>query len=63
LCGHGYPQLVTKTEAGYYARCLACLTIGPERPNYDAARDALLLAASPRNQDPAPVRGWGREKG
>jgi hypothetical protein len=43
LCTHEYPILVSDTEAGYYARCLRCLTIGPERPLKEAARRALLV--------------------
>jgi hypothetical protein len=42
-CTHEYPILVTDTEAGYYGRCLRCLTIGPERPFKEAARHALLV--------------------
>ena len=42
-CTHEYPILLNDTEAGYYARCLRCLTIGPERPLKEAARRALLV--------------------
>jgi hypothetical protein len=42
-CDHDYPILVTSTGTGsYYARCLACLAIGPERPCSEAARQTLL---------------------
>jgi hypothetical protein len=48
---HDYPVVVTATETGYYARCFACLGLGlglgPESPNSEAARSALLLLASP----------------
>ena len=40
--------MVTENEMGYYARCFAYLTIGPEHPNSEAAWKALLLAALPR---------------
>ena len=41
-CDHDYPVLVTNTESGrYYARCLACLAIGPECRSSKAARRAL----------------------
>jgi hypothetical protein len=30
------------TETGYYARCLRCQEVGPERPFSEAARHALL---------------------
>jgi len=40
-CDHDYPMLVTPTEQGYYARCLVCLAIGPERPSSEEARQAL----------------------
>ena len=41
-CDHDYPILVTPTEIGsYYARCVACLTVGPERSSSEAARQAL----------------------
>ena len=43
-CDHNYPMLVTPTETGrYYARCLACLTVGPQRPSSEAARQALQV--------------------
>jgi hypothetical protein len=43
-CEHNKPMLVTRSERGsYYARCLACLEIGPERTSSEAARQALLL--------------------
>jgi hypothetical protein len=43
-CYHNYPTLVTPTEMGrYHARCLACLTVGPERPSSEAARKALQI--------------------
>jgi hypothetical protein len=32
---------VVFTELGCHARCLRCGTIGPERPSYQAARQAL----------------------
>jgi hypothetical protein len=42
-CTHEYPILLNDTEDGYYARCLRCLTIGPERPFKEAARRALVV--------------------
>ena len=43
-CDHDYPMLATPTETGrYYARCLACLAVGPERPSSDTARKALRV--------------------
>ena len=41
-CTHAYPILVTETDKGHYARCLACLQVGPQRPTSEAARRALL---------------------
>jgi hypothetical protein len=41
-CDHSYPVLVNITETGsHYARCLGCLTVGPERLSSVAAREAL----------------------
>jgi hypothetical protein len=41
-CDHSYPALVNTTETGsHYARCLGCLTIGPERSSSMAARQGL----------------------
>ena len=42
-CEHRYPMLVIGTNTGYYARCLGCLTAGPERPRGEAARQALRV--------------------
>ena len=42
-CTHEYTMLVTDTEAGCYARCLRCLSTGPEYPNAKEARGALLI--------------------
>ena len=43
-CTHEYPMLVSDTEAGCcYARCLRCLSTGPECPNEKDARRALLV--------------------
>lgn len=42
-CEHDYPMLVVGADTGYYARCLRCLTAGPERPNGEAARQALRV--------------------
>jgi hypothetical protein len=47
-CTHDYPILVTKTETGCYARCLKCLTEGPERPFSEAARFALVASEGRR---------------
>jgi hypothetical protein len=48
VCDHRYPMLVTETNTGCYARCLACLATGPERPTGRAARQALaVLGARP----------------
>ncbi len=41
-CKHNYPIVVTKTQTGCHARCLKCLTEGPERPFSVAARLALV---------------------
>ena len=41
-CTHNYPIVVTRTETGCYARCLKCLSEGPERPFSEAARLALV---------------------
>jgi hypothetical protein len=40
-CEHDSPMLVVETEAGYYARCIGCLSIGPERSRSEVARKAL----------------------
>jgi hypothetical protein len=41
-CDHSYPALVRTTETGsHYARCLGCLTVGPERSSSVAACEAL----------------------
>lgn len=41
---HDQPLLMNATDTGsYYARCLACLAIGPERASSEAARQALLV--------------------
>ena len=60
---YDYPMRGTGIETGYYARCLACLTIGPEQANSEAAREPLLLLASPRTLGPSigADRGRGRE--
>jgi hypothetical protein len=42
-CEHDYPMLAIETEAGYYARCIGCLSVGPERLSGEAARKALLV--------------------
>jgi len=42
-CMHDLPMLLIDTETGYYARCLRCLTAGPERPSAKAARSALQV--------------------
>jgi hypothetical protein len=43
-CEHNYHALVVELKAGhYYARCLGCLTAGPERPSGEAARKALQV--------------------
>jgi len=34
---------VISTSTGYYARCLGCLTAGPERLRGEAARRALRV--------------------
>lgn len=50
-CEHDYPMLVVGADTGYYARCLRCLTAGPERPSGEAARQALrVLGARTRTQ-------------
>jgi hypothetical protein len=47
-CDHDYPMLVTPTEIGsYYARCIACLSVGPERSSSEAARQALQTPLGP----------------
>ncbi|MBV9452547.1 MAG: hypothetical protein JOZ19_00265 [Rubrobacter sp.] len=41
-CDHNYPTLVNVRETGSHsARCLGCLTVGPERPSSVAAHEAL----------------------
>jgi hypothetical protein len=43
-CEHDYPMLVIETEeGGYYARCIGCLRVGPERLSGEAARKALRV--------------------
>ena len=42
-CEHDYSMLVVETKAGYYARCIGCLTTGPERLSGEAARKALRV--------------------
>jgi hypothetical protein len=42
-CEHDYPMLVVETNAGYYARCIGCLRVGPERLSGEAARKALRV--------------------
>ncbi len=42
-CNHDYSMLVVGADTGYYARCLRCLTAGPERPSGEAARQALRV--------------------
>ena len=44
-CEHDYPMLVVETEEGgyYYARCIRCLSVGPERLSGEAARKALRV--------------------
>jgi hypothetical protein len=55
-CDHGYPILVTPTEAGsyYYARCLACLTSGPKRSSCTAAHRALKEGVGRLRKSPSP---------
>jgi hypothetical protein len=41
-CDHDKPMVIEKTDVGQrYARCLCCQAIGPQRPNPQAARQAL----------------------
>jgi hypothetical protein len=42
-CEHDYPMLVVETKTGYYARCLGCISAGPERLSGQAARKALRV--------------------
>ena len=42
-CEHDYPMLVVETKIGYYARCIGCLRVGPERVSGEAARKALRV--------------------
>jgi hypothetical protein len=42
-CEHDYPMLVVETKAGYYARCIGCLRVGPERLSGEAAKKALRV--------------------
>jgi hypothetical protein len=53
-CTHDDPMLVIDTETGYYARCLRCLTAGPERPSAKAARSALQVLGA---RTVADIRG------
>jgi hypothetical protein len=46
-CDHNKPIMVNATQTGsYYARCLGCLQVGPERPSSNAARQALLASSA-----------------
>jgi hypothetical protein len=36
-------MLVVETKTGYYARCIGCLRVGPERVSGEAARKALRV--------------------
>ena len=46
-CDHDKPMMVNPTQTGsYYARCLGCLQVGPERPSSNAARQALLASSA-----------------
>jgi hypothetical protein len=63
-CDHNYPILVTPTETGrYYARCLACLTAGPERPSSEAARNALQIPGASRELQARGVEASARKRG
>ena len=43
-CDHKKPMMVNATQTdSYYARCLACCQMGPERPSSEAARQALQV--------------------
>jgi hypothetical protein len=42
-CEHDYPMVAVETKAGYSARCIGCLKVGPERPSGEAARKALRV--------------------
>ena len=54
-CDHGYPILLTPTEAGsYYATCLACLTSGPVRSSCRAAHQALKDGVGRLHQSSSP---------
>jgi hypothetical protein len=49
-CDHKKPIMVNPTQTGsYYARCLGCLQVGPERPSSNAARQALLVLGASRD--------------
>jgi len=54
-CDHGYPILITPTEAGsYYASCLACRTRGPKRASSWAAHRALKDGVDHLHQGSSP---------
>jgi len=49
-CNHrARPSTLLFTELGCHASCLSCEAIGPERPNSEEARRALLALA--KNED------------
>ena len=44
--------MVLDTESGsYYARCLGCMEAGPECPNAQIARKALLVFGAARTEE------------
>jgi hypothetical protein len=59
-CEHDAPIVVTPTETGYYARCLRCQELGPERPNSEAARRALVVRGSRSDEQPSTKDSQGR---
>ncbi len=44
-CAHNTAALVSPTDAGRVARCLACGTLGPPRETSEEARRALQALA------------------
>lgn len=51
-CSHFATTLIP-SELGYHARCRHCESLGPGRPNPEAARKALLVLGA---REPRPYR-------
>ena len=63
-CEHLYPTLLVDVAAGgYYARCLGCLEVGPERLSPEAARapPPSTLSSGRNTRPPRRLPAvWGR---